>query len=89
MPLLNRVLGIDLVRVNMYKVFIICGYTVVALAIYAWRLDIQWLLGGVLAAGNGIGGWAGATLSVKRGERLIGILLNVVLVAFVIKLICF
>tara|TARA_B100001964_G_C14077779_1_gene528798 strand:- start:59 stop:877 length:819 start_codon:yes stop_codon:yes gene_type:complete len=89
MPLLNRVLGIDLVRVNMHKVFIIFGYTIFALSIYAWRLDIRWLLGCALALGNGIGGWAGATMSVQKGERLIRILLNVALVAFIIKLLLF
>jgi len=89
MPVLNRVLGIDLVRVNMHKVFIIFGYTIVALSIYAWKLDIAWLLGCALAVGNGIGGWAGATMSIKRGEQFIQILLNVALVVFIIKLLLF
>lgn len=89
MPLLHRVMGIDLVRVNMHKVFIISGYTIIALAIYAWKLDIRWILGSVLATGNGIGGWLGATLSVRKGDRFIQILLNVVLVVFVIKLLFF
>ena len=89
MPLLNRVLGIDLVRVNMHKVFIVFGYTIVALSIYAWRLDIRWFLGCALALGNGIGGWAGATMSIHKGERFIRILLNVALVAFIVKLLLF
>jgi len=86
---LNRVFKMDLVRVNMHKVFIICGYTLVALAIFAWRLDIRWDLGAALAAGTGIGGFVGASLSIRHGEKLIRWLLQIVLIGFVIKLLFF
>ena len=89
MPVLNRVFYMDLVRVNMHKVFIICGYTVVALAIFAWRLDIRWDLGAALAAGTGIGGFVGAAVSIRGGERLIRWLFQLVLIAIVIKLFFF
>ena len=89
MPVLNRVFKMDLVRVNMHKVFIICGYTLVALAIFAWRLDIRWDLGAALAAGTGIGGFVGASLSIRHGEKLIRWLLQIVLIGFVIKLLFF
>ncbi len=89
MPVLNRVFKMDLVRVNMHKVFIIFGYTVVALGIFAWRLDIRWELGVALAAGTGIGGFVGASLSIQHGEKLIRRLLQVVLAGFVIKLVFF
>ena len=32
MPILNRVMGLDLVRTNMHKVFIIASYTIAALS---------------------------------------------------------
>jgi hypothetical protein len=35
MPILHRVMGLDLVRTNMHKVFIALSYNLVALAIYA------------------------------------------------------
>ena len=35
MPILHRVMGLDLVRVNMHKVFIVLVYTLVALAVFA------------------------------------------------------
>ena len=89
MPVLNRVFKMDLVRVNMHKVFIICGYTLVALAIFAWRLDIRWALGAALAAGTGIGGFVGASLSIRHGEKFIRWLLQIVLIGFVIKLVFF
>ena len=79
----------DLVRVNMHKVFVICGYSLVALAIFAWRVDIRWGLGIALAAGAGTGGFIGASLSMRHGEKLIRWLLQFVLVVFVLKLLFF
>ena len=43
-------------------------------------------MGLALALGNSIGGFLGAHYTVTRGERLIRIVLNVVLVAFIAKL---
>lgn len=89
MPILNRVIGLDLVRVNMHKVFIVMVYTVVALAVYAWQTNILWLMGASLALGNAAGGWLGARTTISSGEPLIRAVLNVVLVIFIVKLIAF
>jgi uncharacterized membrane protein YfcA len=86
MPILNRAMGLDLVRTNMHKVFIIAVYTVVALAVFASQVEILWLVGLALAVGNAIGGYLGAHFSVTRGEGLIRLILNMVLIAFIIKL---
>ena len=86
MPVLNRVMGLDLVRTNMHKVFIIAVYTVVALLIFASQIELLWMVGLALAAGNSIGGYLGAHFTVKGGERLIRWVLNIVLFAFIIKL---
>lgn len=89
MPLLHRVMGLDLVRVNMHKVFVIGVYTVAALAVFASRVEIVWLAGAALAAGNALGGWLGAHTSVSRGEGVIRFVLYSVLVVFVVKLLFF
>lgn len=89
MPVLYRVMGLDLVKVNMHKVFIVAAYTIAALIIFASLVEIYWLLGICLALGNSIGGWLGAHISVTRGERLIKIVLNIVLTCFIIKLLVF
>ena len=86
MPILNRVMGLDLVRTNMHKVFIIAVYTVAALAVFATQLELLWMVGLALAVGNSIGGYLGAHFTITRGERLIRIVLNTVLVGFIIKL---
>ena len=41
MPILHRVMGLDLVRVNMHKVFIVMSYTLVALLVSRAGEDVQ------------------------------------------------
>jgi uncharacterized membrane protein YfcA len=86
MPILNRVMGLDLVRTNMHKVFIIAVYTIAALSVFASQIELMWVVGIVLALGNAIGGYLGAHFAVTKGEGLIRLVLNLVLVAFIIKL---
>ena len=86
MAVLYRVVGLDLVRVNAFKVFIIGIYTLVALAVFADKGQVLWLLGAALAVGTTAGGWIGAHFTVKRGEGLIRVILNVVLVVMAIRL---
>lgn len=86
MPVLNRVMGLDLVRTNMHKVFIVAAYTVVALVIFASQIELLWMVGIALAIGNSIGGYLGAHFTVSQGERTIRRVLNLVLIAFIIKL---
>ena len=44
------------------------------------------MVGLALALGNSIGGYLGAHFTVSKGERLIRLVLNLVLMAFIIKL---
>lgn len=83
---LTKVLKLDLVRVNMHKVFIVGAFNVAALAVYATQLSLLWSYGLALAVGNSLGGWLGAHVSVTKGEHAIKWVLNGVLVVFIIKL---
>ncbi len=83
---LANVLNLDLVRVNMHKVFIAGSFNFAALVVYALNVPLVWVLGLTLAVGNSIGGWLGAHTSVHRGESAIKWVLNAVLVVFIIKL---
>ncbi len=86
MAVLHRVMRLDLVRVNMHKVFIIGVYGVVALGIFAMRGKVLWIPGLCLAVGNSAGGWFGSHFAVKRGEKAIRIVLYVALIAMAAKL---
>ena len=89
MPILHRVLGLDLVRVNMHKTFIILVYTVAALSVFVAKVELLWLVGICLAVGNSIGGWLGASVSIKSGDKIIRQVFNVVMVFFIAKLLFF
>ncbi len=86
MPILSSVIGLDLVRTNMHKVFIIGTYTVIALAVFADNLDIPWIIGLALALGNMLGGYLGARISISQGDSFIRLILNVVLACFIVRL---
>jgi len=87
MAILHRVMGIDLVRVNMHKVIIVGIYTVAAIVIFAADGSVLWTTGLVLAAGMALGGWIGSHVAVGRGERLIRVVFNLALVALAVNLI--
>lgn len=89
MPILSRVMGFGLVRVNMYKVFVVLSFTIVALIIFAAKLQLMWWAGLGLAIGNSIGGWYGAHTTVHKGETWIKWVMNITLTAFIIKLVFF
>jgi len=89
MPVLNRVMGLDLVTTNAYKAFIVNVYTVVALGIFAFHSDVLWLVGGVLALGNSLGGYLGAKLTITKGEPLILKVLFIAIVVMIIRLLFF
>lgn len=89
MPILYRVMGLDLVRVNMHKVFIALVFSVVALGVFASKVDIAWQAGIALAAGNALGGWIGAHTTIARGAEFVKIAVYVAAGAMAVKLLFF
>jgi uncharacterized protein len=63
--------GYDLVTANSIKVLVNTIVTTVALPVFIARGDVVWVPALVLAAGFTAGGWAGAKLAIKGGERLV------------------
>ncbi len=89
MPILYRVMQLDLVAVNMHKVFIVLVYTIAALLVFASQVEILWLVGLCLAVGNSIGGWLGAHVTMAHGDAIIRRVFNLVLLALIVKLLFF
>ena len=89
MPILYRVMGLDLIRVNMHKVFIALVFSFVALAVFAANVPIAWGAGAALAVGNAIGGWLGANAAVARGAPFIKKALFAALAVMIVKLLFF
>lgn len=86
MAALKYLMKLNLVLVNMHKVFIVLIYTIPALVIFISTENVNWFLGLSLAAGNAIGGWWGAKMSVKRGEEFIKGILIVAILIMALKL---
>lgn len=87
MPILKRVLRLDLVRVNMYKVTVIALYSLPALAVFVYANQVNWLAGLVLAAGNAAGAIVATRLQIKKGEGPVRVVFALAVVAMAIKLI--
>ncbi len=79
------VAGVNLVRANSYKVLVVATYTLFALLMFALRGQVNWLLGLILAVGNGTGGWIASRLSVEKGDRFVRIVLAVILAILTIR----
>jgi uncharacterized membrane protein YfcA len=86
MAALHQVMGLDLVRVNMHKVFIVGAFTLAALAVFVVSGNVLWIPGLALAVGNSAGGWIGSHLSISKGETFIRRVLYVALIAMAVKL---
>ncbi len=86
MASLKYLMKLNLVLVNMHKVFIVLVYTIPALVIFILTNNVNWFLGLSLAAGNALGGWWGAKISVKRGEGFIKVVLVIAILIMALKL---
>jgi len=86
MAVLYHLMRMNLVFVNMHKVFITLIFTVPALLIFMWTDNVDWILGLALAAGNGLGGWWTARISVKGGEKVIRYVMIVAIFIIALKL---
>ncbi len=86
MAALYHLMRMNLVFVNMHKVFITLIFTIPALLIFMWTDNVDWLLGLVLAAGNAVGGWWSARISVRGGEKVIRYIMIVAIFIIALKL---
>ena len=89
LPIMHRVMGLSLVDTNILKVFIIFVYTLLTIVVFATTSEVLWLIGLIAALGNIIGGYAGAKLTLSKGDKLIRHFLTGAIIAMVVKLIFF
>ena len=78
--------NINLLYVNMHKVFIIFIYTIPALIIFIMTGNINWIFGLSLACGSSFGAWWSARFAVSGGERMIRIVLTIAIIIISLKL---
>ncbi|MCA9524759.1 MAG: sulfite exporter TauE/SafE family protein [Myxococcales bacterium] len=76
-----RSLHVDLVRATAVKVALVLIYTLVALAIFAWRGHLDWHRGLVLAAGSAVGSVVGVRMALRSGAKFIRVMVTLALLA--------
>ena len=83
LPFIN---GMNLLRSNATKVFVVFIYTIGATIVFAFNDKIDYALAAVLSIGNVSGAWFGSRWSVKKDEKVIKMLLVITVTALAIKL---
>lgn len=86
MAVLQYLMKLNLVLVNMHKVFIVMIYTVPATLVFILSGNVNWGLALTLAAGNSLGAWWAAKFAVKKGEKLIKAVLIAAILVMSLKL---
>ncbi len=89
MPILHRVMGLNLVLTNMHKVFVVLVYIPITLWVFAAHLELLWWTGLGLGIGNALGGWLGAKTVINQGEAWIRRIMFAALSVFIVKLLFF
>lgn len=72
---LTLITGLSLVKINSIKVFVVGIYMISSLLVFIISGNVNWLLGLILAAGNGFGAWLGSTVAVNKGDKWIKVVL--------------
>ena len=75
MAALHHLVRLNLIHVNMHKVFIISFYTIPAIIIFTITKNINWIYGLTLAGGMAFGAWWSAKMAIKKGDKVIRVTL--------------
>ncbi|RPH30979.1 MAG: sulfite exporter TauE/SafE family protein [Bacteroidales bacterium] len=81
--------GYDLLKANAIKVFIVLVFTIVALGVFIYNKQVNFLLGFILGVGSMFGAWVATHIAVKRGVSFIRWFLLVAVLAFAVKMLFF
>ena len=73
MAALERIFRMDLLTVNMHKVFLALAFTAAAFPVFVFHGQVDWQAGAVLALGNATGAWISTHLQIRKGETFIRI----------------
>ncbi len=86
MAALHHLVRLNLIHVNMHKVFIISFYTIPAIIIFTITKNINWIYGLTLAGGMAFGAWWSAKLAIKKGDKVIRLTLLIAIFIMALKL---
>ncbi|MFO7864189.1 MAG: sulfite exporter TauE/SafE family protein [Salinivirgaceae bacterium] len=78
--------GYDLVKANAIKIMAVFLYAPFALTVFMINGEVNYVLGGIAAIGNLIGGIVASQLAIKKGARFVKWFLIIIIVLFAMKL---
>ncbi len=83
---LSLITGMSLIKINSLKVFVVGIYMLSSLMVFIINGKVDWMLGMVLAIGNGIGAYLGSNFAVNKGDKWIQRVIFIVMVVMAGKL---
>ncbi|MDD3760458.1 MAG: sulfite exporter TauE/SafE family protein [Acidithiobacillus sp.] len=84
---LRSFLSVSLAGINAHKTFIIAIYTLPALLVFAFLHEVDWLLGGCVAAGSLVGAQLSSHLTLSsNGEKWIKVVITLAIILMAIRL---
>lgn len=86
MATLHHLMKLNLLRTNMHKVFIISFYTIPTIIVFAITKNINFIYGLTLAAAMAFGAWWAAKLAVKKGDKIVRVILLIAIFIMALKL---
>lgn len=89
MATLLHLFRMDLLMVNVHKVFITAMFTLPAVIFFIWTGNVDWFAAIGLSIGMAMGTWLAVKAAIKRGETIIRIMLGVALLVIGVKLMFF
>jgi hypothetical protein len=81
--------GVDLVKANAIKVLITLVFTVLALGVFIYNGQVDYLIGITMGVGNMLGAWIATHVAVKKGAVFIRWFLLVCVLVFALRLLLF
>lgn len=75
--------NMELMRMNMHRVFIVLFFTIPAIVVFLYSGKINWLYAVVLSTGSALGSWVTIKMALKKGEKVVkyGLAAAIVLMA--------
>jgi len=86
MAALLHLYGMDLIKINMHKVFIVMVFTIPAVLVFIYTDNVNWFAAVALSVGMITGTLIAVKLAIKKGEKLVRIVLGVSLLIIAGKL---
>ena len=86
MSVLLHLYNMDLIKINMHKVFIVMVFTVPAVIMFIWTDNVDWFAAVALSIGMMFGTWFAVKMALEKGEKLVRIVLGISLMIIAGKL---